>query len=51
MAIRVQRGDDNEEVSDGLSVMVNDVQTIRTSDRAGRCLWDYRRACHLPACH
>ncbi len=32
MAIRVQRGDDNEEVSDGLSVMVNDVQTIRTQD-------------------
>lgn len=32
MAIRVQRGDDNEEVSDGLSVMVNDVQTIRNSD-------------------
>jgi hypothetical protein len=31
MAIRVQRGDDNEEVSDGLSVMVNDVQTIRSS--------------------
>ncbi len=31
MAIRVQRGDDNEEVSDGLSVMINDVQTIRSS--------------------
>ncbi len=29
MTIRVQRGDDNQEVSDGLSVMVNDVQTIR----------------------
>ncbi len=31
MAIRVQRGDDNQEVSDGLSVMVNDVQAIRGS--------------------
>jgi hypothetical protein len=31
MAIRVQRGDDNEEVSDGLSVMISDVQTIRNS--------------------
>jgi hypothetical protein len=29
MSIRVQRGDDNQEVSDGLSVLVNDVQTIR----------------------
>ena len=33
MAIRVQRGDDNQEVSDGLSVMVNDVQEIRNSIR------------------
>lgn len=32
MAIRVQRGDDNEDVSDGLSVIVNDVQTIRNSE-------------------
>ncbi len=32
MAIRVQRGDDNEEVSDGLSLIINDVQTIRNSD-------------------
>jgi len=31
MAIRVQRGDDNQEVSDGLSIMVNDVQTIRNT--------------------
>lgn len=30
MAIRVQRGDDNEEVSDGLSVMVYDVQKARS---------------------
>ena len=30
IAIRVQRGDDNQEVSDGLTVMVNDVQAIRT---------------------
>ncbi len=27
--IRIQRGDDNEEVSDGVSLLVNDVQTIR----------------------
>ena len=32
MAIRVQRGDDNQEVSDGLSVMINDVQTLRQPD-------------------
>lgn len=31
MSIRVQRGDDNAQVSDGLNVMVNDVQTIRKS--------------------
>ena len=29
MAIRVQRGDDNEEVSDGLSVMIYDVDKVR----------------------
>jgi hypothetical protein len=29
LSIRVQRGDDNEEVSDGLIIMVNDVQSIR----------------------
>ncbi len=29
MAIRVQRGDDNEEVSDGLSVMIYDVEKAR----------------------
>jgi hypothetical protein len=32
IAIRVQRGDDNQEVSDGLTVMVNDVQNIRDSE-------------------
>jgi hypothetical protein len=31
ISIRVQRGDDNQEVSDGLNVLVNDVQTIRGS--------------------
>jgi hypothetical protein len=31
ISIRVQRGDDNEEVSDGLIIMVSDVQGIRTS--------------------
>ena len=35
MAIRVQRGDDNQEVSDGLSVMINDVQTLRQLDHLG----------------
>ncbi len=31
ISIRVQRGDDNQEVSDGLNVMVSDVQRIRNS--------------------
>lgn len=31
ISIRVQRGDDNQEVSDGLSVVVNDVREIRGS--------------------
>ena len=35
MAIRVQRGDDNQEVSDGLSVMINDVQTLRRPENLG----------------
>lgn len=30
LSIRVQRGDDNEEVSDGLSVLIYDVQKIRS---------------------
>jgi len=30
MAIRVQRGDDNQEVSDGLSVMIYDVEKVRS---------------------
>jgi len=34
ISIRVQRGDDNQEVSDGLNVMVNDVQEIRSSTMA-----------------
>jgi hypothetical protein len=32
ISVRVQRGDDNQEVSDGLNVMVNDVQNIRNSE-------------------
>jgi hypothetical protein len=32
ISIRVQRGDDNQEVSDGLNVMVSDVQNIRRSE-------------------
>lgn len=35
MSIRIQRGDDNQEVSDGLNVMVNDVQTIRNPGDGG----------------
>jgi hypothetical protein len=31
ISIRVQRGDDNQEVSDGLNVLVNDVKEIRSS--------------------
>ena len=36
LQIRVQRGDNNEEASDGLTVLVNDLKTVRGSAMLGK---------------
>ncbi len=36
LQIRVQRGDNNEEASDGLTVLVNDLKTVRSSAMLGK---------------